>query len=302
MKTGSAGRESGFTYAGLLFAVVTAALAVSVGARLLGNEQRRDKESQLLFAGDEIRRAIETYHAKNSAGVNPFPRRLEWLLRDPNQPGMQRYLRNIYRDPMIDRDAAGALEAGAWTLILDVNGQIVGVHSASTRAPLKRSGFPKQYDGFSQAKHYSDWKFIAAGGVPVESGSTAATPGRNFIPSALGSSVPVLAPFPQPANAPQAASAGAAPPVAAPGVSVIPRDEPASAEPAPPPPSPPPPVAPPAPAAVAAGAPAPAAGDAPAAPAGQAAGAAPPQSAPPSPPAEPSSGPQPFLMRSPVGF
>lgn len=302
MKTGSTGRESGFTYVGLLFALVTAALAVSVGARLLGNEQRRDKESELLFAGDEIRRAIETYHARNSAGVNPFPRRLEWLLRDPNQPGLQRYLRNIYRDPMLDRDAAEPLEAGGWRLLLDVNGQIVGVHSASMREPLKRSGFPTQYDGFRQAKRYADWKFIAAGGVPVESGGALATPGRNFIPSALGSSVPVLAPFPQPANAPQAASAGAvpsvvappvAPPVAAPDVSVIPRDEPASAASAPPPPPPPPSI----PSSVA---PPPAAGDAPAAPSGQSAGAAPPQSA--SPPAEPSSGPQPFLMRSPAGF
>lgn len=316
MKNGEPARQHGFTYAGLLFAVVTAALAVSVGARLLGNELRRDKEADLLFAGDEIRRAIEAYHAKNSGGVNTFPRRLDWLLRDPAQPGVQRYLRRIYRDPMLDRDAAVDAESGGWVLLRDVNGQIVGVQSSSSREPLMRAGFHKRYDAFRQAKRYSEWKFVAAGGVPVEPGSVAPAQGVNFIPSAVTpmqlSAPPVPAGVPVPGQPLPPGPAANTPPAAASAapVELPPTEIPAAAlAPPPPPPRAPPPAAPASPPAAAAAAPAP--GATPAATAPPASGAAPPGAggtpaaappAPASPPPEPASGPQPFIMRPPGGF
>ena len=183
MKTGSLAHQAGFAYYGLLFSVAAAALAASAGSHLLGNEQRREKETDLLFCGDEIRRAIETYHAKNNAGINPFPTRIEWLLRDPHQATIHRYLRRVCADPMQARDPNDPEKAGDWALILDAKGQIVGVHSESMREPLKRSGFAPLYENFREARHYADWRFIAAGGLPAQANASNPSGSGNFIPS-----------------------------------------------------------------------------------------------------------------------
>ena len=61
------------------------------------------------------------------------PLRLEELLQDPRHPGIQRYLRKIYLDPM-----TGSAE---WGLITGPGGEIYGVHSLSEDEPLKKSQF-----------------------------------------------------------------------------------------------------------------------------------------------------------------
>lgn len=318
MKTGSARPQAGFTYFGLLLAIATAALVVSAGASLLTNDLRRDKELELLFAGDEIKRALETYHAKNTGGLYPYPKQLEWLLRDPNQPSLQRYLRKIYRDPMHEPDEAGSTTLiGTWVPILGTGGQVIGVHSNSARQPLKTAGFPKNYEGFRAAKRYSDWKFIAAGAVEVQPNAGAAGQPRNFIPTPISPGVPQV-----PAGAATPVGpAGARPAPPLPPQQQLPQQQPVQPPPAqpvvvppPPPPEPParppePPVQdvppPPPPAQPASGAPASAAPGGPAtAPAvpGAPAAAAPAAPAAPAPapnadPAPPSSSPQPFIMR-----
>lgn len=291
MKTGNARREAGFTYFGLLLAIATAALVVSAGASLLTNDLRRDKELELLFAGDEIKRALETYHSKNTGGLYPYPKQLDWLLRDPNQPSLQRYLRRIYRDPMHEVDeAASTTLVGTWVPILGTGGQVIGVHSNSARAPLKTAGFPKHYEAFRAAKRYADWKFIAAGAVEVQPDAGAAGQPRNFIPTPIAPGVPQV-----PAGAASPVGpAGARP---APPLPPEPQQQPPQQPPAqpvvvpPPPPQPPaqeapPPAAAPVPPPPAAAPPAPA----PAAPTA-------PAPAPSADPAPPSSSPQPFIMR-----
>jgi hypothetical protein len=276
MNTGRHGRQGGYTYFGLLLAILAASLAVSAGVTLLTNDMRRDKEAELLFAGDEIRRALELYHSKNTAGMQPFPRTLDALLRDPNQLSVQRYLRRIYRDPVHDPDVPGAAaENGFWVLIRDGNGQIVGVRSNSMHEPLRTSGFPKQYEGFRQARRYADWQFLAAGGVPADPKAGTVAEPRSFIPTPV---VPVVPVAPRAAAAPQ--QPVAAPPPPPPLELVVPVTAPVPSS------APAPPVVP-------AAAPAtPAASGAPAAPA----------PATPTEPAQPSSSPQPFVIRAPAGF
>ena len=157
MRAGSCSTQKGFTYFGLLLAIGVAGLTLGMGITLLLNAASRDKEVELLYAGDQIRLAIEHYHALNSANPNPWPRDLDSLLRDPGQPGLVRHLRRIHRDPMTPK--------GEWVLLRNEGNGIVGVHSASTEVPLRRNGFPKLYETFFQAKNYSEWRFIAAGGV-----------------------------------------------------------------------------------------------------------------------------------------
>ena len=303
MKTGRRGAQAGYTYFGLLLAILAASLAVSAGVTLLTNDMRRDKEAELLFAGDEIRRALELYHSKNTAGMQPFPRTLDALLRDPNQLSVQRYLRKIYRDPMHDPDVPGAVaENGFWVLIRDGNGQIVGVRSNSLREPLRTSGFPKQYEGFRQAKRYADWQFLAAGGVPVDPKAGNVAEPRSFIPTPVVPAVPVAPPSAATPQQPLAPPPPPPPPQQEFVVPAVPVTAPV------PPPAPAPTVVPaaPAPAPVVAPAVSPnaAGAAAPAAPATPAASGAPAAPAPAAPaePAQPSSSPQPFVIRAPAGF
>ena len=192
MRPGSAARGRGFTYFGLLLAIASAAGAIGGGAHLLANDLRRDKELDLLLAGDEIRRAIEAYHGLNSSGVNPYPKSLEALLRDPHQLAVVRHLRRIRRDPMTEPGAdPPPAETGGWVLVRDAQQQVIGVHSSSGRVPLKRGGFPRHYEAFSQARSYADWKFIAAGALqgPVNAPASA---GSDFIPSPLSPAGPLV--------------------------------------------------------------------------------------------------------------
>ena len=299
MKTGSLAQDAGFAYYGLLFSVAAAALAAAAGSHLLGNELRREKEAELLSCGDEIRRAIESYHAKNNAGIHPFPTQLEWLLRDPHQATIHRYLRRICPDPMQQRDPNDASKTGGWALILDAKGQIVGVHSESLREPMKSSGFAPLYENFREARHYADWRFVAAGGLPAQANASLPTGSLNFIPSqspALPLTAAVTpAPVPAPASpAPEMASPApppaAVPPAAAPAAEIA--SPPAAPAPAP------------APAAQAtATATATAAEPAPQVPAPAAQPVPPKQEAVPAPAADrPAGGVQPFVIRAPSGF
>ena len=162
-------RSWGYTYFGLLLALALASIAVGSGAHLLAQDMRRDKEADLMFAGDQIRRAIEQYHTLNSATPKPYPLEMTALLRDPGQPGLVRHLRRIYPDPM-SRD-------GEWVIIRSQGNGIVGVHSASREAPLKKTGFATHYSNFERARNYADWQFIAQGAVPLGNPANAENPG-----------------------------------------------------------------------------------------------------------------------------
>ncbi len=284
MKTGSRLRQTGFAYYGLLFSVAAAAMAASAGSHLLGNEQRREKEADMLACGDDIRRAIESYHGKNMAGMYPFPNRLEWLVRDPHQLTLQRHLRRICLEPMQERGPDGLAKLGGWGLILDANNQIVGVHSESMREPLKRAGFAPPYEDFQNAKTYADWRFIAAGGVPAKANERNGGAGANFIPSGGGLLTPFVTAPPPPPQAPPAAAPPPPPPRPAP--EPVPRAAPATvAEAAP--------VLPAQAAVPAAAKPDPGAGS----------GAAPtPVAKPAATPEAPSGGVQPFVMQAPAGW
>lgn len=312
--------EGGFAYHGVLFAVLGTALALASGARLLSNELRRDKEADLLACGDEIKRAIEKFHQRNTAGSNTYPLRLEHLLRDPQQAGIQRYLRKICRDPMQEQDSPDRKSAPDWALVLDAKGQVIGVHSKSMREPLKRGGFAQAYEAFRRARHYADWQFIAAGAVPAP--QLGATLGAgNFIPApmlgdplaepATPTPTPPPTPAPTPAQGTTAqerlllnrAAAKEPTPTEAPAPAAPPAPAPSTDAPAPLPPTvaPAPPAASSAPQGAAPAAPA--ANTTPAAPAATST-ASPAGAAPAAPKAEPATGDgiQPFVIRAPSNF
>jgi type II secretory pathway pseudopilin PulG len=149
MRTPAPRRQSGFTYLGLMAAVVILGILLTVASRVWSFSEQRDKEVQLLWVGDQYRLAIGRYFTF----VRHYPLTLQNLLLDDTSPVPRRFLRQLYSDPITGE--------ADWTLILDpsTNG-IMGVASKSKLTPIKRRRFPDIDVGFADTECYCDWKFI----------------------------------------------------------------------------------------------------------------------------------------------
>jgi len=144
-------RSHGFAYIGLLVLVAIMGTVLGATGVIFHQQAQREKEKQLLFAGDQIRRAIGLYYESSPGAAKQFPHSLEDLLSDKRFAGTQRYLRRIYVDPMTgSRD---------WALLNAPDGGIIGVHSSYSGAPLKTDSFPEEYESFKNKQNYTDWKF-----------------------------------------------------------------------------------------------------------------------------------------------
>ncbi len=170
-RTGAPGsrRHAGFTYIGLLILVAAMGLALTVVAQLWHTAQTRDKEEELLFVGNEIRRAIGLY----ITSTGRYPHNLEDLLKDPGFPGVRRSLRKLYRDPI-----TGSTE---WGLVKPDENTLVGVYSRSDAQPLKQSGFSLADRAFEAKEKYSEWVFMAR---PATKPNPPALPGGKAVPDA----------------------------------------------------------------------------------------------------------------------
>jgi type II secretory pathway pseudopilin PulG len=134
----------------MLFLLVTT-LATSQLVVSHATQSRRDKEAELLFVGDQYRRAIASYYnTLPPGGVRTLPQSLDALLVDQRFPQPIHHLRRLYPDPMTGKPD--------WQLVRSTAG-IAGVHSRSDHLPLKRVGFPALYPHFADREHYSDWTF-----------------------------------------------------------------------------------------------------------------------------------------------
>jgi type II secretory pathway pseudopilin PulG len=146
----SPGRERGFTYLGLLFAIAILGLALSTVGVVWSTQIRRDREVELLFVGDQIREAIGRYYA--AGGV--YPLQLSDLVQDQRVPEVRRFLRRVYPDPMTGN--------ADWQLILGTGNGIIGVASSSQLKPIKVAQFPDADSDFEKKECYCDWKFVYA--------------------------------------------------------------------------------------------------------------------------------------------
>jgi type II secretory pathway pseudopilin PulG len=179
-------RQRGFTYIGLLILLVLLGIGLALTGQVWHTAMTREKERELLFIGGQFRKAIESFHTRNHGVDDGYPKNFDELLRDPHQPGIQRYLRTMYIDPF-----TGNRE---WGLIKSRKGGIAGVYSLAQGAPLKQVGFPKQYENFVGAATYADWTFVAQVDDEVKVAAAPAVAGPTGSPAA-----PVPAPAPVPA-------------------------------------------------------------------------------------------------------
>jgi type II secretory pathway pseudopilin PulG len=140
--------QGGFTYLGLLMAVVVMGLMLTIVGRVWSTTEQREREIQLLFAGHQIRNAIAGYFAQR----HHYPQTLQDLLGDPDSSLPQRYLRRLYPDPM-----TGTPE---WQQIMAPGGGVMGVASISRLTPIKRGHFEPQDASFSDTDCYCSWQFV----------------------------------------------------------------------------------------------------------------------------------------------
>ena len=165
--------KCGFTYLGALIMIVVCGISLSGASAYHKTIVKRSKEAELLFRGDQIRRALQSFYEHPPAGKpHTYPRSMQDLLKDPRYLGVRRHLRKNYLDPMTSH--------GEWAFIRDSKGRIKGVFSPSQEKPLKTGNFPNEYKHFEilekpemsetgyfsedadvkKSPKYSDWKFI----------------------------------------------------------------------------------------------------------------------------------------------
>ncbi|MCC6532004.1 MAG: type II secretion system protein [Burkholderiales bacterium] len=150
---GQYARCSGFTYLAVLFMVALIGFGLAGAATFYASALQRERELELLFAGQQYRQAIGSYYERTPGAVKLFPTALAQLLRDDRYPVTVRHLRKLYPDPMSGKHD--------WVLIKRPDGQIVGVASASQAVPFKVDNFDNPLDrDFRAAATLADWKFI----------------------------------------------------------------------------------------------------------------------------------------------
>lgn len=144
-------RLRGYTYLLVLFLVASLGLVSARAGQVWQTAAQREREAELLAIGVEMARALARYRSETPAGQSPMPNRLEQLVEDRRFPVPRHHLRRIYRDPLTGRAEWGLEKVGE---------VIVGIHSLSQLAPLRRVDLPLELgDAARSATRYSEWVF-----------------------------------------------------------------------------------------------------------------------------------------------
>jgi len=138
--------QAGFTYLGILAAIILMGLLLTAAARVWTQTEQRERETSCCCR-DSIRMAIAAYYAHGSR----YPNALQDLLEDNRSPVPVRYLRRIYLDPMTN--------SADWKLC-SPRGRHQGVYSGSGITPIKRANFPIIDISFADTDCYCAWQFV----------------------------------------------------------------------------------------------------------------------------------------------
>jgi type II secretory pathway pseudopilin PulG len=168
-------RTRGVVLLALMLALAIGGVAALAAMDVASLSRQRERELQLLFVGDQYRKAIQHYFAEAPAGASHvLPSRLQDLIEDDRFPMPVRHLRRLFPDPITGRDEWGLLQVG---------GRIAGVYSLSAQAPAKQAGFAPAYQHFSGRAAYREWVFavaplgaMASPSPPAASAPAAGTP------------------------------------------------------------------------------------------------------------------------------
>lgn len=134
--------QEGFTYLAVMLFIALTGLGLATVAESWSHNRQREKETELLWVGNQFIQAIGLYYERSPGTAKQFPQSLEDLLEDRRFLTKQRYLRRIYVDPMTGK--------ADWELIQAPGGGIMGVRSRSALRPLGR---------MVRGSSYSEWAF-----------------------------------------------------------------------------------------------------------------------------------------------
>ncbi|MFN7123834.1 MAG: type II secretion system protein [Hydrogenophaga sp.] len=148
----------GFAYVFLLVLIAILAGAATTTLDHGSAMSRRSAEKELLIIGQSFESALQSYARIQAVSASPTgmpvksgPKNLEDLLRDPRTPVLHRHLRKIHSDPLTG--------FATWGVVLDRDGNIIGVYSLAKGTPIKRNGFEPNRSHFNEAERYQDWVF-----------------------------------------------------------------------------------------------------------------------------------------------
>ena len=142
-----AARQRGLVLLALLIALMLMSIALAGALDVWSLQRRREEERQLLFAGDQYRKAIVRYYRLARA----YPQTVDDLLDDKRFVKPMHHLRSAYRDPITGQND--------WAFLWR-DDRFYGVYSDSDQATVKRAGFPLRYMDFEGAETYRKWKFL----------------------------------------------------------------------------------------------------------------------------------------------
>ncbi len=135
----------------VLLLVALMGMGLAAAGMFWHTQLQREKEQDLMFAGDQIRSAIEAYYNASPGAVKQYPTSLNDLLKDSRYPDTRRYLRRLYVDPL-----TGSSE---WGMVPAPGNGILGVFSLGPGEPFKQANFPLKDAEFEHKQTYTDWKF-----------------------------------------------------------------------------------------------------------------------------------------------
>lgn len=144
-------RQSGVGYLLVLFTCAALGLTLAKTGEVWHTTSVREKETQLMFVGQQFSTALASYRDRSPPGLPTAPSTLEELLEDSRFVIPVRHLRRIWRDPFTNE--------ADWEVVT-INGRIVGIHSRMNMRPL-RSVQGLSGGSNSAMPTYRDWVFSA---------------------------------------------------------------------------------------------------------------------------------------------
>lgn len=153
----------GFTYLVLLFGLAIGGAALAALGTQWQQAAQRERETELLFRGLQLRDALQRFHDQTPDGQPALPQTLDELLTDARRSEPRHHLRQLYPDPFTGQ--------ADWVLLRAADGGITGLHSQSTRTLLRRHGLPTGVDTSAPgvpdgtpppSARASDWHFAIA--------------------------------------------------------------------------------------------------------------------------------------------
>jgi type II secretory pathway pseudopilin PulG len=111
-------------------AIIIIGISMGAAGKYWSNVMLRDKEEELIFRGEQYRKAIDSYFSLG----RQYPPSIDDLLKDGRTPAGKRHLRQKYKDPVNGEDFEEIKHIATK--------RIIGVRSTSNKESIKQAWFP----------------------------------------------------------------------------------------------------------------------------------------------------------------